>query len=151
VRCPDCKSKLTAENYDPEFEWYECSSCEGSFTADEILKAEMQGGIVKASGKVRRTQLELDETLAATIQVPKISSSAGARAGRLQVPSRQIVNIISDVVEDVYRQLGSNIDRVNAEDKALTLYRAMVYEGTNTTVKEHEFQLPYCKEHGDLR
>jgi hypothetical protein len=147
VRCPSCKSKLTSENYDPEFHWYECGKCEGSFTADEILKAEMQSTAAKASGKIRRTQLELDETVAANIKVPTISLAASARTARSQVPSRQIINVMTDVVEDVYQQLGARIDRVNAEDKALILYRAMVYEGTRTTVREHEFQLPLCKEH----
>jgi DNA-directed RNA polymerase subunit M/transcription elongation factor TFIIS len=151
VLCPECNSKIKATNYDPEFEWYECPSCDGSFTADEILKAEQERqktSPVRAKGKLRRTQIELDETAEANVtQVPTISRSASARDGRSQVATHEVINVMADAVEEVYREFHASIDRVNARDKALILYRTMVLEGEGATIKEKEITVPRCKAH----
>ena len=151
MRCPECKSTIAKKDYDPAFEWYECSSCEGSFTRDEILKAEIEAqksAPVKAAGKVRRTEIELDEVAEQNVSVPvKITQSASARDGRQGIPSKESVNVMADAIEEIYREFHAEIDRTNAKDKAIILYRAMVYQGSGTKVREHEFQLRQCKEH----
>ena len=149
MRCPECNSTITKANYDPEYEWYECASCEGAFTADEILKAEMQKQTtVKAAGKVRRTQIELDEAQEAHVKVPTISRDASVRESKVGVRSGEVINIMADAVEEIYREFHSSIDRVNAHDKALILYREMVLGGNGVQIREKEFSLPSCGQHG---
>jgi hypothetical protein len=149
VRCPECNSTITKANYDPEFEWYECPNCEGSFTSDEILKAaqEKVGSSVTAKGKLRRTQVELDETAEAHVKVVTISSKGSASGGRVSLPTKEVINVMADAVEEIYEEFHSSINRVNAEDKAIILFREIAYGGSGVPVREKEFHLPLCKEH----
>lgn len=43
MKCPECGAKIGQKNYDAAFEWYECPKCEGAFTGDEIMEAELSG------------------------------------------------------------------------------------------------------------
>ena len=151
MQCPECNSLITKNHYDPEFEWYECPQCEGSFTADEILKAELlrqKESPVRAKGKLRRTQIELDETAEANaVAVVKIPQKSSAREGRVSVPSGEIINVMADAVEEIYQEFHATIDRVNARDKALILFREMTIGGNGVRIQEKEITIPLCKEH----
>ena len=41
MKCPECHTAIKQKDYDAAFEWYECPSCEGCFTGDEIMEAEL--------------------------------------------------------------------------------------------------------------
>ena len=144
--CPECRGKITSKNYDADYEWYECPSCGGAVTADEILKAEMERSpAIKAKGKIRRTEYELDK--AVEENAPIVKKSTIKQETKLGVSSKESVKIITDTVEEVYQYFGQKIDHENAKDKALNIYRAMVYEGRGAAVREKEYEIPTCKEH----
>lgn len=142
MTCPECKHKITSKHYDPEMEWYECPGCEGCFTPDELeaarpsknpivkglKKAESK---VKAKGKVRQSEILEDEEAVAAFEsemLKPVKASAGETKHRDELPTREVVSIMADELQEIYREMGGSLNDVNARDKALTLWREVHYK-----------------------
>lgn len=209
MKCTECGHKLSIKHYDAAYEWYECPSCEGCFTYDEILEggtdesdepeeAEGQGdrsrsqgakagrgrgkkrkdatrahkGVQKASrnrkvsgrngasssdgrkagvvakGKKRRTQIE-DDDQAITEYEKKIlepTVKQKEKRHRDELDAAQVLGIWQDEIQDIYHDLGSEIDEVNARDKALIIWRDLHIQG-GVTAREQAVPHALCKEH----
>lgn len=177
MKCPECKAKITTKNYDPDFDWYECSKCEGCFTADEIEEAEsgtsparrrsnardVSSGVddlvgdvrrtktkVVAKGKKRRTEIQEDDEAVAKHEAemlkPVKKDAPETHRHRDDVPTRQVVNIMADEIQAVYEEMGGRIDEVNAQDKALILWRQVKID---TGISAREIDVPHilCSDH----
>jgi hypothetical protein len=44
-----------------------------------------------------------------------------------EVPTREVLNVVTDTVERIYIEFGGKIDRMNAEDKALHVVKYLKY------------------------
>jgi hypothetical protein len=87
MKCPECDTKLTTKNYDPEYEWYECPGCEGAFTIDEI-----QGG-TDESDKPKNRRQQGDR-----------SRSQGAKASGGRGPQRKDARRADKGVQEALRR-----------------------------------------------
>lgn len=65
---------------------------------------------------------------------------------RNEVPTREIVNIMADEIQELYRLSGSELDEINARDKALILWRDQSTNGIHARDKAVSHAL--CDEHG---
>lgn len=151
MKCPECGHKLTKKNYDPEFEWYECPGCEGCFTDDEIVKEDSGKPKLVAKGKKRRTELQEDEDRLEDMtkeiaSKPVKAKGADTKHHRDELTTGQIVPIWGDEIQAIYEELGSSLDEVNAQDKALIIWRE-IYIHAGATAREDEFKIKLCKEH----
>ena len=172
MNCPECHTKLGQKNYDAAFEWYECPSCEGCFTGDEILEAEIAqharsnrsgsdsrrtdsvdrvAGSKKVVAKAKKKKAEIDadeEAIAAYEQSVTEVIHAGEKSTkhRDEISTGQVVQIMADEIEVLYEEMGQSLNRVNAEDKALTLWRNLhVHDGI--VAREKAVELALCGEH----
>lgn len=191
MKCPDCGAKISAKHYDPEFEWYECPSCEGAFTVEEMEASRAQqtrnkkgnskgkaggsGGkkrshagrangkastgdaeireriksVPVAKGKKRRTEIEEDEQAVEdfTEQIVKntIKQPSHTRH-RDEMDTISVVNIWGDEIQDVYEELGVGIDEVNAQDKALIIWRE-IHHLQGVAAREQEVEHALCEDH----
>lgn len=170
MRCPECNSKIKATNYEPLYEWYECPKCEGAFTHDEILEAEQDATKTRksvdrrkrlsdnakrnapiAKGKKRQAEREADEELAdeqvkAIVKKKEKHSDAGVKKHRDELPTGQVVNIMADEIQEIYHELGSELDEMNARDKALIIWRDLMIHG-HVSAREQEVPMVLCGEH----
>ena len=65
---------------------------------------------------------------------------------RHEVSTGEVVQIMADEIENVYREMGASINRVNAEDKALTLFRNVaIYHGA--VAVDHPVPHSLCENH----
>lgn len=168
MKCPECQHKIKATDYDPEFEWYECPGCEGAFTADEILKAEDNGkrewtdaerakrdrpkGKKKpvAKSKKRQSEIEADEEALVEFETNMLKpqkKQLDAPRHRDETPTKAVVQIMADEIQEVYQIMGGEIDRLNAEDKALILWRDVRYGLHHVVAREREVSHVLCAEH----
>lgn len=167
--CPECGNKIRPKDYDAAFEWYECSKCECAFTGDEIMEAELSGSVRGISGssdgrrssvvdvpakpvaKKKKKQAEIDADEAAIAEFEKkttetIVVAEKSTKHRDEISTGQVVQIMADEIETIYEEMGATINRVNAEDKALTLWRNLhVHDGV--TAREKAVELPLCGNH----
>lgn len=142
--CPECKTKITAKNYDSEFEWWECPKCSSAFTADEIEEKKSTGPVAK--GKQRRTEIAEDEEALAKHDVEVLKavkkSAEVATTRKDEVPIEEVISIMADELELIYEEMGGRLNTVNARDKALTLWREVHYkEGVHAREKAVEHVL----------
>ena len=170
-RCPDCDGKIsTKKDWDEEFEWYECPSCEGCFThrdlviqskADKAAESASEGRTGHASkktagskaplakGKKRRTEIQEDEEalreLEAKMLKPKVKQEEPVRH-RNEVPTGQVVNILADEITALYEEDGTKIDQVNARDKALILWRELHFTH-RVPARDTSVKIRFCGEH----
>lgn len=178
MKCPECESKIGQKDYDVSFQWYECPKCEGCFTGDEIMEAELEGnrshsdsrrssirgaggndGVVSGEGKpkkkvvakAKKKKSEIDADNEAIAEYEKRTTETvvvqeRATKHRDEISMGQVVNIMADEIETIYAELGEHLDRTNAEDKALTLWRNMViHDGIGA--REKPVPMALCKEH----
>lgn len=168
MKCPECKTKISTKHYDPDFEWYECPGCEGCFTPDEIEEAESGTSPGKRARDARKTtvtsdkpvakakkkQAEIAEDLEALAKKekewlkPKESADADQTATkhRDEISTRQVVNIMADEIIAYYSELGGQLDDMNAQDKALTLWRQVKID-TGISAREQSVGHVLCAEH----
>jgi hypothetical protein len=104
-----------------------------------------------AKGKKRRTQDEDDakaikEHFDKVVKDVRQSDDGTPTRHRDSIPSAEVVNIMADEIQQVYEALGSRIDAVNAEDKALVLWRDLHYRH-KVSAREMEIPRALCKEH----
>lgn len=169
MTCPECNSKISAKHYDADFEMYECPKCGGMFTVDEMEdtrgdnsrnggggsnrgsgSASRVGATKKAvaKGKKRQTEIDADEEAIEKFEAEqlKVRTSEKSTHHRDEIPTKQVVSIMADELEEIYKEFGGRIDRTNALDKALTLWRQMsIHEGISAREKTVEHVL--CKDH----
>ena len=166
--CPECSAKISQKHYDPVFEWYECSKCEGCFTPDEILEAEMSKHPARkikdrrtsvadvalptpaAKGKKRQTAQEaesdLEDNLTKAISEAVRKAPDVATKHRDTLPGAQVIPIMADEIQAIYQSLGGEIDFMNAQDKALTLFRDLAYHG-RVSIRDQAVDMKFCKQH----
>ena len=68
----------------------------------------------------------------------------------MKLSAGEISNVIADTIERLYEEGGSKIDRINAEDKALHITRALRYgvDGFQTVrMTEDTLKVPLCRKH----
>jgi hypothetical protein len=100
---------------------------------------------IQAKGKKRRTELKSDAELEKSTVVPKRGKQ---EQGSSAVPTREVINIMADVIQSVYEEFGGReLDRENAKDKALILFRSLLYEDGGTRISEHSYIVRLCEEH----
>ena len=120
----------------------------GAHKGVQAANGVTKSGIV-AKGKKRRTQIAEDEEVIKQheedILVPKVKQIE-PKHHRDEIETRQVVNIWADEMEDIYHDLGIPIDTMNAQDKALILWREMRI-GHAVTAREQEVSHALCKEH----
>lgn len=146
MKCPNCGKKISEKNWDHEYEWYECAKCEGCFTADEIKPAATT---VKAKGK-RRTEIldaEADalEEYDKKMLEPTVKQTETTHH-RDEIRTKEVVNIMADEIQVIYQELGLQLDELNAQDKALILWRdAKIY--AHATAREQTVDHALCETH----
>jgi hypothetical protein len=101
----------------------------------------MEKPVAKAK---RRQQTVAADEAKADEQVVFVRSR-GEKKLRNEVPTREVVNIMADEIQAVYSDMGSELDDVNAHDKALTLWRAISLKGVRA--KDQEVPYTHCEEH----
>lgn len=127
------------------------SHAEGENGRVQAGDAEIRAGLSKpvAKGKKRRTEIEEDEQavedftksiLQNTIKVPQ------HKHHRDEVDSIMVVNAWADEIADVYHELGAHIDDVNAQDKALIIWRE-IHHLQGVSAREQEVPHALCGEH----
>jgi hypothetical protein len=102
-----------------------------------------------AKGKKRRAEISEDADL---LQRQEEAIAKHVRPGEKKSRSRdeidalQVVNVMADEIQAVYEELGGSLNEINAQDKALTIWREVL---TQTNVTAHEQEIPFsaCKEH----
>ena len=102
-----------------------------------------------AKSKRRAADVAADEEAIAKHEaavVENVVRGPAQKKPRHQVPTAEVVQIMADEIEAVYREMGANIDRVNAEDKALVLFRdAAIYHGA--VAIDHPVPYKLCGDH----
>jgi hypothetical protein len=106
----------------------------------------------KAKGKVRRTRIEDDADALAEFE--KAQTTKIVKAGRDgmradEIPTREIVQVWADELEELYHEFGSRLDRTNAEDKAKTLLIELRAHIPTVRITEQEYDVPNCGKHSD--
>jgi hypothetical protein len=174
MKCPECHAKISTKDYDPDYSWYECPKCEGCFTADEIEESvsgtspgkrakgngkvadDIRAGLNRArsvpvaKGKKRQTELLEDEEATAKHEAemlkPVVTDAPEVHKHRDEVRTKEVVNIMADEIQAVFEIMGGRIDDVNAQDKALVLWRQARID---TGISAREVEVPHvlCKEH----
>jgi hypothetical protein len=103
----------------------------------------------RAKGKIRRDEIDAEAEVIAEFEkkmLKPVKAAASATRHRDEVPTNEVVSIMADELELIFQEFGGPIDRDNAEDKALTLWRQMfVHEGISARDKPVEHVL--CEEH----
>jgi len=103
-----------------------------------------------AKAKRRATELAADEEAIAAYDAAvakNVVRGPAQKKPRHEVPTGEVVQILADEIELLYQEMGATIDRVNAEDKALTLFRNVaIYHGA--VAVEHEVPHSLCEKHG---
>jgi hypothetical protein len=169
MKCPTDGTKISTKHYDPDFEWYECPKCEGCFTADELEEAEngtsprkrakdalkkqkgkKQKDVPVAKAKKRKTEILADEELAdrqleEMSQVVKTDAPV-EKKHRDELPTKQIVNIMADEIQNVYEEMGGSIDDLNAREKALIIWRQLRID-TGISAREQDVEYVACDTH----
>lgn len=174
-RCPKCDGKIKDKDYDEVFQWYECPSCGGCFMFDEILEGggkalneELQsvknthgdgrrskivskksgkkaGRVVAKAKKRAEDEAEAVRKADAKVETTK-AEDRDVRKHRDELPTKQVVNILADEIQAITGELGAELDYINAQDKALTIWRQLHYGG-HVPAREKKLTLSYCKEH----
>lgn len=151
MKCPECKGKIKATDYDTDYEWYECPKCEGCFTADEIIKDEIkkQKNVPMAKGKKRQTEIAEDDEAIAEWEKKVVETVVVQEKGtkhRDELQTREVVPTIAAEVQAVYEELGGRLDDANAMDKALILWREL-HIASGIHAREQEVAMVKCKDH----
>lgn len=147
MKCPECSKKITDRHYDAEYEWYECPGCEGCFTESELVQ-ESKGP--KAKGKKRAETLDAEQEALAEFEakqmVPVISDQVTTTHHRDEVRTKEVVNIMADEIMAIYEEDGYTLNEVNAQDKALTIWREALIHARGTA-REQEVDHKLCEAH----
>lgn len=83
---------------------------------------------VVAKGKKKRQELEAEKELEENIVVPMKDADQIHHVKKSEVRSQEITNIMADEIELLYHDYKAELDRPNAEDKALNILRHLRYK-----------------------
>lgn len=143
--CPDCGKKILDKHYDDDMGMYECPKCEGMFEYAELEQPEVKSSTPVAKAK-KKEQAQADAVKKAD---ELVVTTKGEQPEKIkhEVPTGQIIEIMSDAIEEIYHEFGGRIERYNAKDKALNLYRVMAMQGSGVKVREKSYKVPACRRH----
>lgn len=80
--------------------------------------------MIKAKGKVKREKQEAQKELEDSVEIPvKKAERDTGHYGANAVPTKEIVQVWGDEIEEIFKDLNSTINRPSAEDKALNVLR----------------------------
>lgn len=109
---------------------------------------QAQDGKPVAKGKKRRTEIEEDEAVIAEFEKAVLTPTLkqeGPKKHRDEIETKQVVNIWGDEFQDIYHDLGMSVDEINAQDKALILWREIHMKGA--VAREAKVPHTLCREH----
>jgi Zn-finger nucleic acid-binding protein len=119
-------------------------------TDEEIQKTlRGTGRKVLAKGKKRRTEIAEDEEVIKEFEKEILKPTVkqqGPKHHRDEVETRQVINIWGDEFQEIYHELGMELDEGNAQDKALILWRE-IHINHGAVAREAEVPHAVCKEH----
>jgi Zn-finger nucleic acid-binding protein len=116
--------------------------------ADKGVQEALGNSRAVAKGKKRRTQIQEDDEVIAEFEksvLTPVKAQSAARH-RDEVPSLSVVNIWGDEIQDVYNEMGMELDAANAQDKALIIWRE-IHLMHGVTAREQETPHALCEEH----
>lgn len=102
-----------------------------------------------AKGKKRRAEIEEDEQAVEDFTAEIVQNTVKQESRtkhRDEVETLAVVNIWGDEIQDVYHDLGSELDEVNAQDKALIIWRE-IHHIQGVSARDQEVAHALCKEH----
>jgi Zn-finger nucleic acid-binding protein len=102
-----------------------------------------------AKGKKRRTEIAEDEEVIKEFEKEILKPTVkqqGPTHHRDEVETRQVINIWGDEFQEIYHELGMELDEGNAQDKALILWRE-IHINHGAVAREAEVPHAVCKEH----
>lgn len=102
-----------------------------------------------AKAKKRRAEIQEDADQLALLDqriLSDVTKQESRSRHRDDIPTNQIVNLWADEIQAVYEEMGGSIDELNAQDKALTLWRE-VQSQTSISMRDQEIPYKLCKEH----
>lgn len=164
MKCPNCAAKITAKNYDTDYEWYDCPKCGNSFTEKEILKGEVKSVLKKVPGDKRKTKVVSDRPVSASKKrkasdddalakyeaealKPRASAEAESTRHRDEVPTKEILNVWADEIENIAEETGNKIDRLNAREFfAMNLWREVSFK-QGVKARDKRLKVQHCAEH----
>jgi len=150
MRCTNCNSKITAANYDEDYEIFECPKCGAAFEEDELQEAENGSHPrVQAKGKKRRAEIQEDEEAIAKYEAEQLKpqKAHAETKHRDEVATKDVLEIFADEIEAIWTEFGSPIDRLNAREFfAMNIFRPLTFEG-GVQFREKEVPLVYCEDH----
>src|SRR5262252_712756 len=149
MRCPSCQTKITARNYDDEYEIFECPECGAVYEEDELREAENGSHPrVQAKGKKRRAEIQDDEEAIAAYEaeaLKPVKSGERETKHRDEVATRDVLEIFADEIEAIWAEFGTPIDRLNAREYfAMNIFRPLTFEG-GVQFREKEVPLVHCE------
>lgn len=161
MKCPKDGTKITAKHYDADYEIYECPTCGEAFSADDLEEAETgtsprkrrelaAGTVPKAKGKKRQAEIVEDAEALAKYE-EKVFKAPVKKAKEVkhrdEIQTGQILEIVADEIEAIWKEFGSKIDRVNAREFfAMNIVRPLRIEH-DVHFRDKEIPARYCKEH----
>jgi hypothetical protein len=107
---------------------------------------------VVAKGKIRRDEIQADEDALAQHEKKMLKpqqSDQAQGAGKNEISTKEIINVVADEIEAIYEGTPFKIDRMNAEDKARTLIIELRCHQPIIRITEHEFDVPDCGRHDE--
>lgn len=116
---------------------------------DEIRERIKRTGPV-AKGKKRRTEIAEDEERGEELTKQIVTNTIESEERHFkhhkdEVDTREVVAVWGDEIQSIYEDMGVELDEVNAQDKALILWREIHLKGA--TAREQEVEHTLCKEH----
>ena len=156
MKCLQCGATITKKHWDEEYEWYECPKCEGCFTYEEIKeestppkKKKSKSNAPKAKGKRRTEILDAEADALAEFEKKMLEPTVKQTETthhRDEIRTKEVVNIMADEIQEIYHDLGFSLDEVNAQDKALILWRdAKLY--AHASAREISVDYVLCDTH----
>lgn len=98
--------------------------------------------------KAKRRQQEQDadqEAIEAFEKSTPVVKAKHEEKPRNEVPTIEVVNIMADEIQELYRLNGSQLDEENARDKALILWRELFMNGIHA--KDNAVSHALCEDH----
>jgi hypothetical protein len=101
-----------------------------------------------AKAKKRQTEIQADEEAIAKYEEESLKTVKveAVEKPRNEVPTREVVNIMADEIQLIYEEGGYEIDRENARDKALILWRSLLV-GNIARARDQAVPHVLCQDH----
>ena len=115
---------------------------------DAEIRRHLTRSGVEAKGKARRTAIEEDDAAIEEWEkeILKPRKTETVKQHRDEVESRMVLSALADEIQDVYHELGYELDDMNANDKALIMWREVHYT-LGASARAREVPHVACKDH----